>query len=121
MSTQRPEKSEAPLPMRRPNPPINPAGKPTTATLLTLVVIGVGFLIGMAAPSLIVSPMQRTATLNAILTAFGFTLLGAGIALVAGLLAFRRDRNWAWLIITGVPTVVLVTGGAVLAATKVIT
>jgi len=53
--------------------------------------------------------------------AFGLTVLGVVISLGAGLLAFRRTHNWAWLIITGVPAVSLIAGGAILAATKVIT
>ncbi len=119
--TAAPEPTPTPLPLRRRNPPINPSTRPSRASLLTLAVIGVGYLIGLAAPSLVVSPSEPSATVSRVVTAFALTLLGVAISLAAGLLAFRRDRNWAWLIITGVPAVTLVAGGAVLAASKVIT
>ncbi len=120
MSTTSPEPSSAPLPLRHRNPPINPSGKPSRANVVSLIVIAVGYLIGLGAPSLVVSPSQPSAPLRSVLLAFGLTLLGVTIALVAGMLAYRRTRDYGWLIATGVPAVTLVAGGAILAATKVI-
>ena len=110
-----------PRPLRHRNPPINSAGPPSRASLVTLVVIGLGYLISMALPSLVVSPSAPSAPLSRVLIAFFFTALGVAISVVAGLLAYRRTRNWAGLIVTGVPAVSLVAGGAILAASKAIT
>ncbi len=107
-----------PLPMRRRNPPINAAGPPTRASKTSIVVIGVGYLVGLAIPPFIVSPGQLNASTGSVLLAFGFTLLGVAIVLVAGALALKRTRNFAWLIITAVPSVAIVAGGAILAGTK---
>ena len=121
MSLTSPEPTSAPLPLRRRNPPINPSGKPSRANLVSLVVIAVGFIIALGAPSLVVSPSQPSAALGEVVTAFALTAVGVAISLVAGGLAYRRTRDYGWLIATGVPAVALVAGGAILAATKVIT
>lgn len=121
MSAASPDPTPAPLPLRHRNPPINPSGKPARASLVTLAIVGVGYLVSLVAPSMVVSPSQPTAPLSRVVIAFALTVLGVAISFIAGLVAFRRDRNWAWLIITGVPAVSLIAGGAILAATKVIT
>jgi len=120
MSAASPDPSSAPLPLRRRNPPINPSKPPSRASVITLVTIGIGYLISLGAPSMVVSPSALTAPTGRVVLAFGLTVLGVAISVVAGMLAFRRDHNWAWLIITGVPAVSLVAGGAILAATKMI-
>jgi hypothetical protein len=33
-------------------------------------------------------------------------------------MAYRRRRNWSWLVIGSVPAISLLVGGAILAATK---
>lgn len=111
--------SDKPLPLRRPNPPINAAGPPSRASKVSIAVIAVGYVVGLAIPPFIVSPGQLNASTGSVLLAFGFTLLGVAIALVAGALALRRTRNFAWLIITGVPSVAIIAGGAILAGTKI--
>lgn len=121
MTTASPDPTPTRLPLRHRNPPINPSGRPSRASMLSLLVVGIGYLISLVAPSLLVSPSAPSAPLSRVLAAFGFTLLGVAVSVVAGFLAFRRTSNWAWLIITGVPAVTLVAGGAILAATKVIT
>lgn len=115
------EPTSPPLPLRRRNPPINPSGKPSRANVVSLVVVAMGFVIALGAPSLVVSPGQPSASLGEVLLAFGLTAVGVAISLVAGGLAYRRTRDYGWLIATGVPAVALVAGGAILAATKVIT
>lgn len=109
----------APPPLRHRNPPINPGERPSRASLLTLALIGVGFVVALGAPSFVVSPSQPTASVSQVVQAFILTLVGVTIAVAAGMLAFRRDKNWAWLIITAVPAFSLLAGGAILAATKV--
>ena len=121
MTTASPDPTPTRLPLRHRNPPINPSERPSRASVLSLLIIGVGYLISLVAPSLLVSPSAPSAPMSRVLAAFGFTLLGVAVSVVAGFLAFRRTGNWAWLIITGVPAVTLVAGGAILAATKVIT
>lgn len=121
MTTASPDPTPTRLPLRHRNPPINPSQRPSRASVLSLVIVGVGYLISLVAPSLVVSPSAPSAPMSRVLAAFGFTLLGVAVSVVAGFLAFRRTSNWAWLIITGVPAVSLVAGGAILAATKVIT
>ena len=81
----------------------------------------VGFVVALGAPSLVVSPSQPSASVGKVVTAFGLTAVGVAIALVAGGLAYRRTRDYGWLIATGMPAIALVAGGAILAATKVIT
>lgn len=110
--------SDKPLPMRHSKPPINAAGPPSRASKVSIVVIGLGYLVGLAIPPFIVSPGQLNASTGSVLFAFGFTLLGVAIVLVAGALALKRTRNFAWLIITAVPSVAIVAGGAILAGTK---
>lgn len=119
MSRTSPEQSPAPLPLRRPNPPIHPTGSPSRSTLLTLAFIGLGYVVGLGAPSLVVSPTQPSAPLTEVLLALGLTMVGVAISLAAGGLAFWRDRNYGWLIITWMPAIALVSGGAILAATKI--
>jgi len=121
MTTASPDPTPTRLPLRHRNPPINPSQPPSRSSVVSLVVVGIGYLISLAAPSLVVSPSAPSAPMSRVLAAFALTLLGVTISVAAGLLAYRRTRNWAWLIITGVPAVSLVAGGAILAATKVIT
>lgn len=116
--TTTPEPAAKPLPMRRRNPPINAAGPPSRASKLSIVFIAVGYLVGLAVPSFIVSPGELNASTGSVVLAFGFTVLGVVIALVAGFIALRRTGNFAWLIITAVPSVAIVAGGAILAGTK---
>ncbi|HEX8498838.1 MAG TPA: hypothetical protein VF661_16685 [Actinomycetales bacterium] len=118
--TTTPEPAGQPLPMRRRNPPINPSVPPSRNSLVTLGIIVLGYVVSLAAPSLVVSPGQETATVAQVVTAFGLTLLGVAITLGAGMLAFRRDGNYGWLIVTFVPAVAIVGGGAILAGTKVL-
>jgi hypothetical protein len=120
-SASAPVHDPEPLPLRRRNPPLHPGPPTSRSSMVSLVVIVIGYLISLGAPSLVVSPGATSAPLSRVVAAFGLTVLGVVISLGAGLLAFRRTHNWAWLIITGVPAVSLIAGGAILAATKVIT
>ena len=115
MTAASPDPTPTRLPLRHRNPPINPSQRPSRASVVSLVIVGIGYLISLVSPSAPSAPMSR------VLAAFAFTVLGVAVSVVAGFLAFRRTHNWAWLIITGVPAVSLVAGGAILAATKVIT
>jgi hypothetical protein len=87
-------------------------------SLVSLAVVGLGYLIGLVGPSLVVPPGARTAPGGKILVAFSITVVGVVIAIVAAMLAYRRRRNWSWLVIGTVPAISLLVGGAILAATK---
>lgn len=118
MTTTSPDPTPTRLPLRHRKTPINRAERPSSASVVSLVIVVVGYLISLVAPSLVVSPSAPSAPMTRVLAAFALTLLGVAVSVAAGLLAFRRTHNWGWLIITGVPAVSLVSGGAILAATK---
>src|SRR4051795_10574364 len=117
MGATSPSGSQRPLPVRFENPALHRIGWHREA-LVSLVVVGLGYLIGLVGPALVVSPGQATAPKSHITVAFGITVVGVAIAVVTAMLAYRRRRNWSWLVIGTVPAIALLLGGAVLGATK---
>lgn len=117
MSLTSEQKPQIP-PLRPRKAPLRPSPKPSRQNLLSLAVIALGYFVGLAAPWLVVSPTQPHAPMTKVLLAFGLTLLGVAISLAAGGLAFWRERTYGWLIITWMPAVALVAGGAILTASK---
>lgn len=105
-------------PLRLRKQPIQPSPRPSRQNILSLLVIGVGYVVSLGAPSLVVSPTQPHAPMAHVLLAFALTLLGVAISLAAGGLAFWRERTYGWLIITWMPAIALVAGGAILTASK---
>ncbi len=77
-----------------------------------------GGLVGAIAPAFVVSPADTTASTSALLGAFGLTVLGVLIMVVACVLLYRRGRDGAVIILAVVPTGVLLAGGMMLLGTK---
>jgi prolipoprotein diacylglyceryltransferase len=46
------------------------------------------------------------------------SFLGAAIAVVIALLAYRRTKNFSWLVIGIVPSISVIIGAAIMAGTK---
>jgi hypothetical protein len=109
---------DQPLPLRFHNPPLHPAGRPPASSLVSLAVVAAGYLLALVGPSLVVAPTASSAPAGRLATAFGLTALGVAVAVVAAGLAYRRTRNWSWLVIASIPAVALIAGGAILTATK---
>jgi hypothetical protein len=116
MGATTPSGSEPP-PLRYDNPALHRIGW-HRESLVSLAVVGVGYLIGLVGPSLVVPPGARSAPNGKIVVAFSITVVGVIIAVVASMLAYRRRRNWSWLVLGSVPAISLLVGGAILAATK---
>ena len=109
--------SQQPPPLRYYNPAVHRIGWHKDS-LVHLVVVGFGYLLGLLGPALVVPPGAATAPRSRIAVAFSITVLGVIIAMVTSSLAYRRRRNWSWLVIGIVPAISLLVGGAILAATK---
>ena len=109
--------SQDPPPLRYDNPALHKIGW-RKESLVSLAVVGLGYLIGLVGPSFVVPPGAASAPDGRILAAFSITVLGVVIAVVAAMLAYRRRHNWSWLVIGSVPAISLLVGGAILAATK---
>jgi hypothetical protein len=106
-----------PPPLRYDNPALHRIGW-HRESLVSLAVVGLGYLIALVGPSFVVRPGAASAPNGRILLAFSITVLGVIIAIVAAMLAYRRRHNWSWLVIGSVPAISLLVGGAILAATK---
>lgn len=110
--------SHEPPALRFHNPAINTMGKPATTSLVELAGVGAALLFALVAPALVVPPGRANAPTGQVLLAVGLTVLGVLVALAIALLAYRRTRNFSWLIIGLVPSFALLAGGAIMAATK---
>lgn len=110
-------KAAAP-PLRFHNPPLHRMGKVPASSLVELGIVLVAYVFALAAPSFVVSPGAASAPPGRLVLAVGLTLAAVAVALVTSLLAYRRTRNFSWLVIGGVPSVTLVMGAAILAGTK---
>jgi hypothetical protein len=109
--------SPQPLPLRYDNPARTHIGWHKDS-IVHLVVVGLGYLIGLLGPALVVPPGQKGAPPGRIGAAFSITVLGVAIAVVAASHAYKSRRNWSWLVIGSVPALSLLVGGAILAAVK---
>ena len=109
--------SPKPLPLRFQNPAQHRIGWHRDS-LVYLAVVALGYLIGLVGPALVVPPGLDTAPKRDIAIAFSITVLGVVIAVVAATLAYRRRHNWSWMVIGIAPSMSLLLGGAILAATK---
>jgi uncharacterized membrane protein YfcA len=117
MGATSPSDSHTPPPLRYQNPALHRIGWHRDS-LVWLACVGLGYLIGLIGPAFVVPPGVPTAPRGKIAVAFGITVLGVAIAAVSSMLAYRRRRNWSWLVIGIVPAISLLVGGAILAATK---
>jgi hypothetical protein len=117
MGDTSPSGSPKPLPVRFENPALHRIGW-HRESLVSLAVVGLGYVIGLVGPALVVPPGAAQAPSGRITVAFCITVVGVVIAFTAAMLAYRRRRNWSWLVIGSVPAIALLVGGAILAATK---
>ena len=115
----RSEASETALPLRADNHPIHTQPKPPASSLVSLVVILVGYLFSLAAPFFVVGPSEADAPTGKIWLAFTLTVVGVTVAIVTSAIEYVRTRNWSWLIIGIIPALTLLMCGAILAAAKV--
>lgn len=105
-------------PLRFDNPPLHPMDKPPAISLIELAIVGAAYLFALAAPSFVVSPGAVSAPGGRLALAAGLTIVGVLVALVVSGLAYRRTRNFSWLVIGIVPSITLTAGAAILAGTK---
>jgi hypothetical protein len=112
--------AKQPVPtVRYHNPPLHPMEKPPAISLVELGGVAVAFLFALVAPAFVVSPTAQSATGGKIGLAAGLTILGVLVGVVVAFLAYRRTRNFSWLVIGFVPGMTLVVLAIVMAATKV--
>jgi hypothetical protein len=87
-------------------------------TLRALAVWLLGLAIALGIPALIVPPGADTAPIGKVLTALGFTVLGAGVMLLASYGLYRRHHDALVFVMGGVPAISCIAGGVVIAAGK---
>jgi hypothetical protein len=86
-----------------------------------MIIAGVwvlGLLLALVVPALIVRPGERTAPEAQVWVAFGCTVAGAGVMLLAAWALYRHSRDWADAVWGIVPAISVVIGGVILTATK---
>ena len=88
----------------------------TVAAAAALWLGGAAF--ATVAPAFVVHPTDDTASPAALAGAFGLTVVGVLVMVVACLVIYRRERNSGALILAVVPTGVLLAGGVMLLGTK---
>jgi hypothetical protein len=91
---------------------------PTLAHAGLVALWGVGVFVAIFVPAFIVSPGARTAPSGDVWLAFGTTVVGAGIMILAASLLWRRTRDVAYFVMGAVPAFAGLAGGAIFAAAK---
>jgi hypothetical protein len=87
----------------------------------TLTLIGlwfVGLLVALALPATIVPPSAPTAAAGELWLAFGITVVGVAVMLVAATGLWRRHREPIILVMVATPAISCLLGGIILVATK---
>lgn len=87
-------------------------------TWLALAVWVAGLVLATVPAALVVPPSQEAATLGAVSLAVALTLLGSMVVVAAGIILWKHHDDSAVLTFGAVPAVALVTGGVIMAATK---
>ncbi|GAB3596058.1 hypothetical protein GCM10027446_22390 [Angustibacter peucedani] len=105
-------------PLRHVDPNTHHMDKPPAISLVELALVAAAYLFALVAPSFVVSPSATSASGGKLALAAGLTVLGVLVALVVAMMAYRRTRNFSWLVIGIVPSITLVAGAAILAGTK---
>ncbi len=103
-------------PLRHRNPPLQRMGPVPRTSKLTLAGIGAGLLFAVAAPTFVVFPGSTGMRTSQVVGAVLLTVLGVVVSMALAALAFRRTRNYAWLIIGFIPSFTLLVGAAIMAA-----
>jgi hypothetical protein len=105
-------------PLRYTDPNTHHMDKPPAISLVELAVVGAALLFALIAPALVVSPSATNAPSGRVAVAAGLSVVGALVAVVVALLAYRRTRNFSWLVIGIVPSLTMIIGAAIMAADK---
>jgi branched-subunit amino acid transport protein len=104
--------------LRYTDPDTHHMDKPPAISLVELALVGAAYLFALVAPTFVVPPGQETAPGGRVALAAGLTVLGVLVAVVVAMVAFRRTRNFSWLVIGVVPSFAIIAGAAILAGTK---
>jgi predicted membrane channel-forming protein YqfA (hemolysin III family) len=92
--------------------------RPEASSVVLGVIYAVGLIIAIAVPALIVPPSSTHPQVGRAWFAFLFTVIGAGMMLVASLLHFRRKRDGTVLTLASVSAISVFLGGIILVAVK---
>jgi branched-subunit amino acid transport protein len=104
--------------LRYHNPALHPMDKPPGISLVELGTVVVAYLFALIAPAFVVSPSSHSAPTSRVVLATGMTVVGALVAVVVSYLAYRRTRNFSWLVIGSIPAITLIILAAIMAGTK---
>ncbi|MFC6007712.1 hypothetical protein [Angustibacter luteus] len=110
-------KNPAP-PMRYTDPNTHHMDKPPAISLVELAMVGAALLFALVAPAFVVSPSDTSAPGGRIAVAAGLSFVGAAVAIGVAMMAYKRTRNFSWLVIGIVPSITVIIGAAIMAGTK---
>lgn len=92
--------------------------QPDRQSVLIVGVWVLGLILALLVPALIVGPTELTAPAGQVWTAFGCTVVGAIVMLLAAAALYRHSGDWADLVWGVVPAVSVIVGGVIFTATK---
>jgi hypothetical protein len=92
--------------------------KPPKSSLVELALVAVAYVFALVAPSFVVSPSDTSASGTRIAVATGLTVIGALAGSAVAMIAYRRTRNFSWLVIGSVPALTLIILAVIMAGTK---
>ncbi len=104
------------LPIRPSKPVTQRMGPVSRRSLAELLALAGCLAFSLIAPATIVPPGSTQATRDELWRATLLTILGVAVAIFIGLTAFRRTKNYAWLVIIGIPSFAILAGGAIMLA-----
>jgi len=92
--------------------------RPSAATLGYVALWVAGAVVAVAVPYVVVPVGQTHASVGPVWTAFGFTVIGSTIMIIASALMFRRSKDAGVFVIGCIPAVATIIGGVILSASK---
>jgi hypothetical protein len=105
--------------VERAQPPIR-WPHPDRSSVLIIALWGLGLLVALIVPALIVPPSQKTATVADAWTAFSFTVVGAILMIGATGWHYRRTKDSGILLLGAVPGTAVIIGGVMMATVKIL-
>lgn len=106
-------------PLRADNHPIHAQPRPGPMSMAEVIVAIGGYVFAMLGPLLVARPFQEGVTHRQVWLAFTMTVIGVLIALVSCTVAYRRTRNWSWLVLGVVPGLTVLMCGMLIATTMI--
>jgi hypothetical protein len=91
---------------------------PDAPTVFLVGLWAAGVIVALFVPALIVAPTAKHPPTSSVWTAFGLTVVGTVVMVLAAGGLWRRSKDPAVLVMGIVPAVVCIAGGLILAATK---